>query len=206
MTDPALRPGSRVGILGGTFDPVHNGHLNLAEQIMAARELDGVLLTLSADHPLKADSLIASWDDRLTMLQLALNDKPNLSISTIEQEEGLSGYTIDTVRALKKRYPEVEFFFIVGADNLRELNNWRDPKGILTELKVLCGSRPGFELDLPDELCELSDRIELVETSLVDIASTELREALKSGADNELVRTMIPEPVVNYIKEKKLYQ
>lgn len=206
MTDPALRPESRVGILGGTFDPVHNGHLNLAEQLIAAKKLDCVLLTLSARHPLKTDSTIAPWHDRLTMLSLAIENCPNLAISTIEQDQKLSGYTIDTVRALKKRYPEVEFFFIVGADNLRNLNNWRDPIGILSEVKVLCGSRPGFDLDLPDALSNLTDRIELVETSLVDIASTELRDALKIEIDSELVRAMIPGPVLNYIKEKKLYQ
>lgn len=191
------------GILGGAFDPVHNGHITLATELYRRKSLEGVLLVPSGEHPLKKNACTASFQERAEMLALAAKDFKFMEISRLEEEQELSGYTIDSVRAIKKSYPDRTFHFIIGADNLSEFATWRNPAGILKEVKLLVGSRPGFQLrglmDLP------ADRVEVVETRLMAVSSTELRQRLKAGTfDNEL-DSMLPFAVRQYIAERKLY-
>ncbi|MFH1374962.1 MAG: nicotinate-nucleotide adenylyltransferase [bacterium] len=192
------------GILGGTFDPVHNGHLALADDIIRLKELTGVLLVPSVRHPLKQDQCRASFRQRVVMLKLALANRDNLGISLIETEQNLSGYTLDTIRALKRLYPKAQFSFIVGADNLVELNRWRHPDRILKEVRILAGSRPGIEPRLPTGLAP--DRIELVATSHVEISSTDLRRRIAEDNNDDQLDLLMPAAVWEYIRREKLYR
>ncbi len=138
------------------------------------------------------------------MLELALANRDKLGISLIETEQNLSGFTLDTIRALKRRYPEAQFSFIVGADNLVELNHWRHPDRILKEVRILAGSRPGIEPRLPAGLAP--DRIELVVTSHVEVSSTDLRRRIAEITNDDQPDLPMPAPVWEYIRREKLYQ
>jgi nicotinate-nucleotide adenylyltransferase len=194
----------RWGILGGTFDPVHNGHLQLATDIGKNKHLDGVLFVPTFKHPLKNHTLHASFADRTEMLERALAKKDKFLMSRIEREEGLSGYTIETVRAIKRRYPQAEFFFIIGADLLRQLERWHLIDQLLEEIPFLVGGRPSYEV--PTKEFFRTDRIELVETVVVDISSTEIRSLVAFDSNDDKLESMLPSQVLKYIKDKKLYR
>ncbi|HWR84065.1 MAG TPA: nicotinate-nucleotide adenylyltransferase [Candidatus Deferrimicrobium sp.] len=192
----------RWGILGGTFDPVHNGHLWLADEIRIATELDGVLLTPSQKHPLKQNHCQASFAHRLAMLKLVATDHVGFLVSAIEQEMNLSGYTLDTVTALKRQYPHTRFYFIIGADILGELDRWHNLKALLNEVPMLVGTRPSF--DLTQFEGDDAGRIEFIPTTPVDISSTDIRARIKGGIDKGLEQ-MVPPKVREYIRKNGLY-
>lgn len=201
---PAPENGGAWGILGGSFDPVHLGHLNLSSEIRSEAGLDGVLLVPAFRHPLK-EACHASFEQRVEMLTLAAAGCDYLVVSEIEKEHGLPGYTLSTVRALKKAFPTVVFSFLIGEDNLAELNRWHKPDEILAEVPVLVGVRP------PGNFTEganhrWSDRVRMIETSPLEASSTRVRELTGKGAPSGQLQRLIPEPVRQYIATKGLYQ
>jgi nicotinate-nucleotide adenylyltransferase len=197
--------GSKWGILGGAFDPVHNGHLNLADAVYRLKKLDGVLLVPTLNHPTKNATSYSSYEDRIEMLSAAVESYPHLSVSSIEKEpEPLSGYTLHTVIALKQRYPGTEFSFIVGADKVVDWNSWYRPSEILQEVRLLIGTRPECDLDLPSSMPP--DRVEVLNTGLVDISSSKIRTLLASDLDSGELTNLVPEKVLDYIVAKGLYQ
>ena len=196
--------GGRWGILGGTFDPVHNGHLNLASQVAANQALDGVLLIPSYRHPFK-DDCSASFEHRTEMLKRATVDHSGLIVSDMEKELDLSGFTVDSITAVKKRYPRADWSFIIGEDNVQDLQRWRSPDIILEEVRVLVGQRPRHESgDLIEQFP--ADRIEMVAINMLDVSSTEIRARLHTDASGETLGELMPKAVVVYIKEHGLYQ
>ena len=196
--------GGRWGILGGTFDPVHNGHLNLANQVSANRALDGVLWIPSYRHPFK-DDCRASFEHRTEMLRRATADNPALIVSELEKEMDLSGFTVDSITAIKARYPRAEWSFIIGEDNVQDLKRWRSPDIILEEVRVLVGQRPPHESgDLISQFPE--DRIEMVAINMLDVSSTEIRDRLDIDASDETLTELAPRAVVEYIVEHGLYR
>lgn len=200
---PAPEPGQKWGILGGTFDPVHRGHLQLAQEIRAAVQLDGVMLIPAFHPPHRNNQTLASFDDRLAMLRLAADDDASFVVSNIEEKLDRPGYTLETMRAVKKRHPKVEFFFIVGADNLSMLRTWHEWETVLEENRLLVGSRPGADLS---RLASYSDYdLEVVETSLIDISSTNIRWRIHNGIDLDELSRLVPSPVAKYIAERKIY-
>ncbi len=201
---PSPEQGGQWGILGGTFDPVHYGHLTLANEIWVRKGLTGVMLVPSVKHPFKKDQCQASFENRLEMLKLAVETHEHLFVSDIEAQMNLSGYTIDTVRALKNLYPRTEFFFIMGADNLSELDQWHNPQQIFDEVKILVGSRPVF--DKKKLSVFPTDSIELIPTILVNISSSEIRRQIKEHAPVEELDKLIPPKVREYIQRRKLYR
>jgi nicotinate-nucleotide adenylyltransferase len=200
---PNPEPGDRWGILGGTFDPIHEGHVTLARDIKLKKSLHGVLLVPSFRHPFKSDHAEASFDDRLEMVRVATVDQRGLVVSDIERELNLSGYTIDTVRALKREFSETAFCFILGADNVSQMREWRDPEGILAEVAVVAGTRPGFE---PKGCDGLAGRIEYVETSAVAASSTDIRAAFHRGEVSEKIAGLLDPKVLEYINRRRLYR
>lgn len=203
MPEPETRP--IWGVLGGAFDPVHLGHIKLAEGICAKKNLAGVLFVPSYNHPFKADTERTPYALRVEMLRLALEPHSALHTCEIEDELDLSGFTIDTIRALKERYPERAFRFIMGADNLEQLPEWHRPTELLREVRFLVGARPGYMLhvrvnDLP------TDRLELVETELMDVSSSEIRSRLRRGESAEALKPVVPQAVLTFIERKKLYR
>ncbi len=139
------------------------------------------------------------------MLELALDERPSFHISRIEAEQELSGYTLDTVRALKRTYPDVRFYFLVGSDNLEHLTSWHRPHELLEEVTFIVGARPGHEMQRPESYP--ANRFEFVPTSTVDISSSRLREMLKDRSISmDKYKDLIPPDVVKYIREHNLYQ
>ncbi len=200
---PHPEPGERWGILGGTFDPIHQGHITLARDIKAGKTLNGVLLVPSLHHPFKTGRAEASFDDRLKMARLAVEGERGLEVSDIELQQNLPGYTIDTIRALKDLYRDTAFCFIIGADNVKQMSEWRSPELIFNEVTVVAGNRPGFK---PAGCDGIAARIEYVETSAVDVSSTEIRQAVRSGQDPKLLSRALKPEVLAYIKQRRLYQ
>ena len=194
----------RWGILGGTFDPVHNGHLNLATQVAANKSLDGILLIPSFRHPFK-DDCRATFEQRMKMLKLATAGQEGLMVSDLEKEANLSGYTIDSIMAIKTRYPKANWSFIIGEDNVQELQSWRSPDIILEEVHVLVGQRPPH---VSGDLLKRfpADRLEMVAIDMVDVSSTDVRALLTSGASSESLLDLMPEAVIEYIVEQGLYR
>jgi len=192
------------GILGGTFDPVHVGHLNLADHLRRVAGLDRVLLVPAYKHPFKHPFCTAAYEHRASILKLALTPFPALALCEIEAEEDLPGYTVATVRALKKRYPDRTFCFIIGADNVAQLQRWHQSEELLQEVVFLVGTRPGFELTLPDGLP--ADRFALVETRPFDVSSSQLRRWMSDENTRERAAAYIPPAAWNYIEREALYR
>lgn len=201
---PAPEPGQKWAILGGTFDPVHLGHLALATDILNAEQLDGVLLIPAYDPPHKGEQPRATFQDRLAMLQLVCESEPHFAISSIEEELERPSYTLMTIRALRRKYDGVDFRFIIGADNLVLLKTWHRWEELLDEVRLLVGCRPGADMDAIKDYPEA--RIDIVETSLVDISSTDTRRAVSRGVTDDELKQLVPRPVADYIFTEGLYR
>ena len=200
---PAPEPGQSWGILGGLFDPVHLGHLNLASQIRKNQSLDGVLLVPSFDHPHRPGEARASFDDRCTMILIAIAGDPALQLSDIERQTRRPNYTLDTIRALKKQHDQVRFSFLLGADNLKLLPTWHRWEELLDEVPVLAGGRPNAAAD--DLVPLVREKVIPIEIEEVDISSTAIRAAVAGGENFKNLCRMTPMEVARYILDKKLY-
>lgn len=186
----------RLGIFGGSFDPVHNGHLRLAECCAQQAGLDSVWLVPTALQPLKPSGPVASDDARVAMLRLALEDRPELGLSLIEIERGGVSYTVETLRELKQTHPDAELFFLMGADTLADLPRWREPEEVLRLMTPLVVQRPGeaaIETTIPHTR---------VEMPRIDISSSDLRERIGRG---ESVTGLVPPAVEAYCLQSGLY-
>ncbi len=196
--------GGSWGILGGSFDPVHNGHINLANWICSKKNLDGVLFVPAVKHPNKNRQSEADYSDRVAMIKTALLGITEIVICEIEAEEKLSGYTIDTIRALKKRYPKAEFYFIIGADNISMIEKWHMSGELKKEIKFLAGSRPSTNKSNYPE--SANSDIEFIEIPELDISSSEIRKKVREGFSFEDIARDVPASAVEYIFEKGLYR
>ena len=196
----------RTGIFGGTFDPVHLGHLIIAEQVMVEMRLDHVVFVPGGIPPHKeASSVRASAADRLTMVQAAVAQNERFSVDRIEIDAGRAMHTVETVPLLKERSPEDEWFFITGADEVSNLLTWKAPDKLLEEVVMVAATRPGFDLARLDHLeanLKNFDRIFPVECSRVDISATGIRRRL---LQRKSIRYLVPESVYEIIKQKELY-
>ncbi len=196
-----------IGVLGGTFDPVHNGHLVVAEEVQRRLNLAEVLFVPAGQPWLKAERTILPAGHRLQMLRLALADVPHFTLSTMEIERPGPSYTVDTVTELRARLGrEDELFFILGWDNLAELPQWRKPSRIIQKCYLVAVPRPGFphpdlkalEASIPG----LRRRVMLMDRPHMDISGSEIRERVARGLS---VRHLVPEAVNRYIREHGLY-
>lgn len=185
----------KVGILGGTFDPPHIGHLLIAEQVREAFSLEEIWFIPSNEPPHKEKASTNAFN-RLNMLQLALKDHQAFKINEIELNRQGKSYTIDTVKTLQDQYPMVDFYFIIGADMVDYLPYWHKIDELLQRITFIGVSRPGYRLDSPYEILRL-------QMPMIDISSTLLRERLQQ---KRTVRYLIPEAVRSYIKEQDLYE
>ena len=197
---PNPENGGKWGILGGSFDPIHNGHINLANSICSKKQLDGVLVVPAVKHPNKSRLSEANYSDRLAMLKAVLVDLSNFFICEIEAEENLSGYTIDTIRALKKRFPKVSFYFIIGSDNINIIDNWYMAEELKAEVEFIAGTRPGS-----DKTDKSKMPVEMVEIPELDISSSEIRKMIKNGCSFEKLTNYVPSGAAEYIFKKGIY-
>ena len=189
---------SRVGILGGTFNPPHIAHLIVAYEAREELGLDRVLLVPTASHPFKGDAA-APPRDRATMTELAVAGDPWLAADRIEIDRGGTSYTVDTLRALREREPDTAWHLILGRDNLRELGQWREAER-LPELAQLVVITRGGDLTPPE--LPFGGRATLVPVPALEISSTAVRARIAAGRS---IRYWVPPAVEAYIRHKGLY-
>lgn len=198
--------GERVAVMGGTFDPIHNGHLFAANEVAARYDLPQVIFMPCRQPPHKAAGAVSSAEDRYLMTALAVESNPRFSVSRLElQREGPS-YTIETLRELRRIMGEgLEIFFITGADAVLELMTWREADAILEECRLVAVHRPGYDLTKLAQALgpERAAKIEPLAIKTLDISSTELRERVLQGLP---IRYLTPDAVVRHIEKQGLYR
>lgn len=193
-------------MLGGTFDPVHNGHLHIARSLREAFELYRVIWVPAGRPPHKTGQIVSNDDDRLAMLELALADQPADSISRIDVDRAGPSYTADMLELLDIQLAPAQLFFLMGEDSLRDLPTWHDPERILRLAELAVAGRPGVTIDLESLIAALPaarGRIHLAPVREMDIASSDIRERVKSG---EPIRQLVPDSVADYIEKHGLYR
>ena len=191
----------RLGILGGTFDPIHLGHLILAEQLKEGLNLKKVIFVPSANPPHKRNSLVSSAKDRLMMAKIAIKDNPDFILSDLELKREGKSYTVDTLSEFKKLYPDSELFFLLGSDVLDEIKSWKEPDKIFEEVKVVIALRPGF--DKIDSQSRFVKKSLLFPIPGLNISSTQIREKVKAGNS---IRYLVPPGIEEFIRAKNLYR
>jgi len=200
----------RIGIFGGTFDPVHLGHLIMAEQCREQGQLDQVWFIPAARPPHKQDRPLTSFIHRVEMLALAIAGMPAFRVDELEKDRPGPSYTAETLQELQGRHPEVQFALLLGTDCLPDLPMWKNPTRILELAELLVVSRPGWPLRTVEEIRqslglapESPLRLQAIHVPLVDIASRDLRQRI---AQQRSIRFLVPRAVECYIEEKKLYR
>lgn len=196
----------RIGIFGGTFDPVHLGHLIAAADLAHALRLDRTVFMPAGRPPHKDAALVGDDDHRLAMLRLALSDNPAFEISTIDLERDGPSYTADLLDLLADREPDAELVFLMGEDSLRDLPTWHQPERILRRAEIGVALRPGVGTDLDSLYARLPTargRISVVPTPLIGVSSTDIRRRVAAG---EPIRYQVPDPVLAYIMRNGLYR
>ena len=198
----------RVGILGGTFDPIHNGHLMTAEAVRDEYDMEKVLFIPAAQPPHKLGRKISSAEDRYMMTVLATCSNPYFEVSDIELRREGPSYTVDTVRALiRASGGDTDYYFIVGTDIIREIHTWERIEELLAICPFIAASRPGCRPDAErrrDLLGDLGVRqIHLLNTPELEISSTDIRERVAEGRS---IKYIVPPEVEHYIYKKGLYR
>ena len=196
---------ARLGIFGGSFDPIHVGHLIMAEAARETLKLDLVLFVPAAIQPLKQDQPVTGAEHRAAMIARAIAGNPNFSLSNIEIERPGPSYTVHTLKLLRDDYRAAALWFILGADALVSFSRWRDPAGILAEARLAVVRRPGVTLNLStlsESLPHIEDNIDWVDAPLIDISATDLRRRAAGGLS---LRYRVPDPVREYIEANRLY-
>ena len=197
-----------IGVMGGTFDPIHKGHLIVAEAVKARLSLAEILFVPAGQPWLKANSPISPAEHRIKMVRLAIADKPCFELSTIEIERPGPSYTVDTIAELQCQLEAGDdLFFILGWDSLAELPQWREPCRLIKMCYLVAVPRPGYpapdlkslEADIPG----LSQKVTLLDTPEIDISASQIRNRVAQGLS---ISHLVPEPVGRYIRRHKLYQ
>lgn len=213
---------TRIGILGGTFDPVHLGHIHIAESVASSLGLSTVRLIMSAIPPHKHLPAVGSVEHRLAMLRLAVANRPGLSVSTIELERGGASYTIDTLRMIRDGEQPVTPVFIIGMDSLEELHTWREYRSLVNEFELVVIDRPGKNLGAIRSRLEpfLAEKLVVSDSSVAEVmdrgpglyylritqtpfSSTEIRARAAVGLSLD---GLVPPPVGRYIQLHRLYK
>ena len=189
----------KIGMLGGTFNPIHMGHLVLAEECWHRFELDKVVFIPTHIPPHKEVECGVSVADRLNMVRLALEGNDRFEISTYEVDKKDISYSIDTIKHFKEKYGEdAELYFLTGSDWAGDLSTWKNVDEILNMVTFVVASRPGS-----GEKGQFEDKITQIEIPALDISSTNIRERIKN---REPIDSLVPKPVVQYVRNKGLYR
>ncbi len=189
----------RWGILGGTFNPVHLGHLIVAEWMLDALQLNKVLFVPNYRHPFQKHKEITTPRRRLKMLELATDDYPDFEVSTLELDRGDISYTIDTLRYMRDNNPDTELFYLIGEDNVPEFDRWKEPRNILALATVVVYRR---KLNTTNQTPDESTPFMYMDTPIIEISSSQIRERIRQ---NKSCRSLLPPGVYQYIREHRLY-
>jgi nicotinate-nucleotide adenylyltransferase len=188
----------RIGILGGTFNPIHNGHIVLAQHAKKTLHLDKVIFIPTYIPPHKTETHLADADRRYAMVELAIDEHDDFDVSDVEIRRKGTSYSVETLTLLRERFgSEVELFFIVGADALSELSSWRDLHTIFNVCHFVVANRPGFPLK------KVPQEARILPIPEVDISSREIRKRIRGRAS---IAAMVPQKVAVYIEEQRLYR
>ncbi len=216
----------RLGVYGGTFDPVHNGHLRVAAALLENFALDQLLFVPAFVPPHKRGQVISAPHHRYAMLALATAYEARLLISTIELEAPTRPYTIETLGRLQARYSDAQLFFVMGMDSFRDVTSWREHERLLSEYSVIIAARPGYNVQKLVEAAHLAPRLQtrvidlcgglqpraeelakpnvfITDYVAVDVSATDVRQTAGAGKS---VEQMAPPPVAAYIAKYQLYQ
>jgi nicotinate-nucleotide adenylyltransferase len=206
------KQGQKIGIMGGTFNPIHNGHLVTAQEALSQFNLDRVIFIPTGNPPHKTEQEIADSEDRYIMTVIATSSNSNFFVSRIEIDKKKKSYTIDTVRKLKKKYGKgSSLYFVTGADAILEILTWKNTGEIISLCKFIAATRPGYDMtriqDLRNKLFSSEEesykKIYIMEIPALSISSTDIRNRLRSGRP---VDYLVPEGVCNYILKHGLYK
>lgn len=190
----------RIGIYGGTFDPIHRTHLDIARAARDTAGLDKVVFVVAARPPHKQREVYASAEDRLALVQAAIAGEKGMEVSRIEMDRIGPSYTVDTLREIHQQYPEAALFLIVGYDSLVDLPSWHKPEEILGLARVLAARRPGVNASVHPMMQGRFDLLPIEENAM---SSTEIRARVACG---ESVHELVPAAVEQIIREKGLYR
>ncbi len=198
----------KIGIMGGTFDPIHIGHLLLAEFAYEEFDLDEIWFLPNGNPPHKENEFGEGLNDRIEMVKAAIKDVPYFQLSLYEAKENVHSYTYQTMHHFCEKYPENEFYFILGADSLFNFEQWKNFKEIFPTCTILAAMRDDKDMkDLEKQIAYLHNKydakIAVLKSPVIDVSSTTIRTRV---AESKSVRYMVPDTVYDYIQERKLYQ
>lgn len=190
----------KIGIFGGSFDPIHIGHAIIAQHIISSGAVDRLWFMVSPVNPLKVGKeRLVTDTDRLRMVEMVSRPMEGVETSAFEFTMPRPSFTIDTLNALQAKFPDDEFYLVTGGDNWQIFSKWRNSDEILAKYHLLIYPRLGYDVVIPDEL---KDRVTLVDAPIIEVSSTEVRERLANG---QSVRYYVPDDVLAYIERKNLY-
>jgi nicotinate-nucleotide adenylyltransferase len=193
----------RVGVMGGTFDPIHHGHLVAASEVQAWFDLDEVVFVPTGAPWQKAERDVSPAEDRYLMTVVATAANPRFKVSRVDIDRGGPTYTIDTLRDLRAQMPDAELYFITGADALADIFTWRDADELFELANFVGCTRPGYPME-PGTIAKIpAERVTMVEIPALAISSTDCRERKRRG---EPVWYLVPDGVVQYIAKHRLYE
>ncbi len=203
-----MRKTLRLGVMGGTFDPVHYGHLVTAEEALVQFNLDRVVFMPTGRPVRKTHRHVSSSEDRYLMTVIATASNPDFEVSRMEIDRPGDTYTVDTMAELRDRHgPRSEFFFVTGADAVREILTWKDAERFAGLCTFIAATRPGFEIDLPADMIGSGGagwpRVETMEVPALAISSSDIRERVRQRRPT---RYLLPEAVASYIYKNGLYR
>ena len=198
----------KVGIMGGTFDPIHYGHLILAQNALDTFSLDEILFVPSGTPWLKESTKVLSKNKRVSMTGMAIEDNPDFALSTIEIDREGNSYSYETVEELKRMQPKTDFYFIMGADSLLEIERWKHPDRLMAECTLLVAVRDDCDKEgLEKQIIYLTDKyqaeIKILPADRIDISSTKIRQLIREGKS---VRYMLPDQIIRFIQKNHLYR
>jgi nicotinate-nucleotide adenylyltransferase len=196
---------TRIGVFGGTFDPIHNGHLHIARAFREALDLDRIIWVPAGQPPHKSGQIVSSDHDRLAMLELALASSPGDDISRVEIDRAGPSYTADTLALLNDLLKPAKLIFLMGEDSLRDLPSWHDPERIVQHSEIGVAGRPGVDVDLDALFVKLPSargRIQVIPVRELAISSSEIRGRAAAGLP---LRDLVPGAVADYIQTHGLY-
>ena len=190
----------KIGIFGGTFDPIHNGHLHIAETVLAATEVEEIVFMPSANPPHKPDQRISPFEQRMQMVRLAIAGHRSFSVDDVEFRLGGTSYTVRTIETLKKEKPDTEWFLIIGSDSLLGLPSWKEPEKLIKEFRFIVFPRSSSDAKRAEK--RFLEKSIVLNVPLVTISSSDIRSRV---CKDQPISEMVPAEVQRYIALHKLY-